>query len=122
MDFFTVPTVPFGLLWVFVVLHHDRRRILHFGVTDHPDASWITQQLREVFPFGTVPRYAILDRDGKCGHAVPWALQNLGVKALRGLPGRIPMWSGSAERYAESCWTKSLSLTQRSFTGWCVNS
>jgi hypothetical protein len=72
MDFLTVPTATFGLLWVFVVLHHERRRILHFGVTDHPDASWITQQLREAFPFGTAPRYAILDRDGKYGHASLW--------------------------------------------------
>ncbi len=68
MDFFTVPTVTFRLLWVFVVLHHERRRIVHFAVTDQPDALWIIQQLREAFPFDTVPRYAILDRDGNYGH------------------------------------------------------
>jgi hypothetical protein len=65
MDFFTVPTVTFGLLWVFVVLHHERRRVVHFAVTEHPEAPWIVQQLREAFPFDTAPRYAILDRDGK---------------------------------------------------------
>jgi hypothetical protein len=83
MDFFTVPTVSFGLLWVFVVLHHERRRILHFAVTDHPGAPWITQQLREAFPFHTAPRYAILDRDSKYGHEVPSALQSLGVEPVR---------------------------------------
>jgi len=62
MDFFTVPTASFRLLWVLVVLHHERRRILHFAVTDHPNVAWIIQQLREAFPFDTAPRYAILDR------------------------------------------------------------
>jgi transposase InsO family protein len=98
MDFFTVPTVTFGLLWVFAVLHHERRQILHFGVTDHPDASWITQQLREGFPFGTAPRYAILDRDGKYGHAVPVALQTIGVKAVRTAP-RSPWQNPYVERF-----------------------
>ena len=98
MDFFTVPTVTFGLLWVLVVLHHARRRILHLGVTEQPDASWITQQLREAFPFGTAPRYAILDRDGKYGHAVPAALRNLGVEPVRTAP-RSPWQNPYVERF-----------------------
>lgn len=98
MDFFSVPTVTFGLLWVFVVLHHERRRILHFAVTEHPDASWITQQLREAFPFDTAPRYAILDRDGKYGHAVPAALQNMGVKPVR-TARRSPWQNPYVERF-----------------------
>ena len=65
MDFFAVPTVTFRLLWIFVVLHHERRRVMRFAVTDHPHAFWVTQQIREAFPFHTAPRYAILDRDGK---------------------------------------------------------
>jgi transposase InsO family protein len=98
MDFFTVPTVTFRILWVFVVLHHERRRILHFGVTDHPDASWITQQLREAFPLDTAPRYAILDRDGKYGHEVPSALQSMGVKPVRTAP-RSPWQNPYVERF-----------------------
>ena len=47
VDFFTVPTVRFQILYVFLVLAHDRRRILHFGVTAHPTAEWTAQQLRE---------------------------------------------------------------------------
>jgi putative transposase len=50
VDFFTVPTIRFQILYVFPVLAHDRRRVLHFGVTDHPTAGWTVQQLREAFP------------------------------------------------------------------------
>src|SRR5947208_13021949 len=57
VDFFTVPTVRFQVLYVFLVLAHDRRRILHFGVTAHPTAEWTAQQLREAFPWDTAPRY-----------------------------------------------------------------
>jgi hypothetical protein len=51
MDFFTVPTITFGVLYCFFVISHDRRRILHVNVTKHPTSAWITQQLREAFPF-----------------------------------------------------------------------
>jgi putative transposase len=50
VDFFTVPTLRFQILYVFLVLAHDRRRIVHFGVTAHPTAEWTVQQLREAFP------------------------------------------------------------------------
>jgi putative transposase len=123
MDFFTVPAVTFRLLWVFVVLHHERRRNLHFAATEHPDASWITQQLREAFPLDTAPRYAILDRDGKYGHEVPAALQSMGVKPVRTVPRspwQNPYVEQFGEPYAESCWTESSFLTERSFIEWCV--
>jgi putative transposase len=57
MDFFTVPTITFIALYCFFVISHDRRRILHFNVTKHPTSSWIVQQLREAFPFGSAPRF-----------------------------------------------------------------
>ena len=63
VDFFTVPTVRFQVLYVFLVLAHDRRRILHFGVTAHPTAEWTAQQLREAFPWDSAPRYLLRDRD-----------------------------------------------------------
>jgi len=50
VDFFTVPTIRFQVLYVFLVMAHDRRHILHFGVTAHPTAEWTVQQLREAFP------------------------------------------------------------------------
>jgi len=56
IDFFTVPTIRFQVLYVFLVLAHDRRRILHFNVTANPAAEWTGQQLREAFPFEGAPR------------------------------------------------------------------
>src|SRR5215467_7287544 len=69
VDFFTVPTVRFQILHVFLVLAHDRPRILHFVVTAHPTAEWATQQLREVFPRDSSPRYLPRDRDEIFGKA-----------------------------------------------------
>ena len=60
VDFFTVPTIRFQVLYVFLVLAHDRRRILHFNVSRHPTAEWAGQQLRETFPFNQFP---LRDRD-----------------------------------------------------------
>ena len=67
VDFFTVPTIRFQVLHVFLVLAHDRRRTLHFGVTDCPTAEWTAQQMREAFPWETAPRYLLRDRDGIFG-------------------------------------------------------
>jgi hypothetical protein len=64
IDFFTVPTATFKVLFVFLVLAHDRRRIFHFNVTEHPTARWTAQQLVEAFPFDTAPRYLLRDDDG----------------------------------------------------------
>ena len=63
VDFFTVPTIRFQVLYVFLVLAHERRRILHFGVTAGPTAEWTAQQLRAAFPWETAPRYLLRDRD-----------------------------------------------------------
>ena len=63
VDFLTVPTVSFQVLYVFVVLSHTRRQILHFNVTASPSARWIGQQLREAFPFTSPPKYLLRDRD-----------------------------------------------------------
>ena len=62
-DFFMVPPVTYRLLFVLVILAHDRRRIVHVGVTDHPTAAWTAQQLRNVFPEDRAPRYLLHDRD-----------------------------------------------------------
>jgi len=63
VDFCVVPTIRFQILYVFVVLAHERRRILHFAVTAHPTAEWTAQQMREAFPWDTAPRYLLRDRD-----------------------------------------------------------
>jgi putative transposase len=62
-DFFVVPTVTYRLLFVLVILAHDRRRIVHVSVTDHPTAAWTAQQLRNAFPEDQAPRYLLHDRD-----------------------------------------------------------
>ena len=69
IDFFTVPTATFRVLFVLVVLAHDRRRIVHFNVTDHPTAEWTGQQMVEAFCDGKSPRYLMRDRDGVYGLA-----------------------------------------------------
>jgi hypothetical protein len=62
MDFFTVPTLTFGVLYCFFIISHDRRRILHFNVTRHPTSTWIAQQLREAFPYDSAPRFLLVVR------------------------------------------------------------
>jgi putative transposase len=63
VDFFAVPTIRFQILYVFLVLAHERRCIVHFAVTAHPTAEWTTHQLREAFPWESAPRYFLRDRD-----------------------------------------------------------
>ena len=63
IDFFTVPTITFGVLYCFFVISHARRRILHVNVTKHPTSGWIIQELREAFPFEASHQYLIFDRD-----------------------------------------------------------
>jgi transposase InsO family protein len=67
VDFFAVPTATFRLLYVFLVLAQERRKVLHFNITDSPSGSWTAQQLTEAFPFRTAPRYLLRDRDGIYG-------------------------------------------------------
>jgi putative transposase len=102
MDFFTVPTITFGVLYCFFIIRHDRRHILHFNVTKHSTSAWIIQQLREAFPFEASHKYLIFDRDQKFGFEVIAA-----VKASRIIPKRAsfrsPWQNGIAERWVGSC-------------------
>jgi hypothetical protein len=92
MDFFTVPTLGFSVLYGFFVLSHDRRQILHVNVTKHPTSLWVVRQLREAFPFESTPRFLIFDRDSKYGAEV------LGKTASR---------SGGSRVAAVTYWTTS---------------
>jgi putative transposase len=102
MDFFTVPTITFGVLYCFFVISHGRRRILHFNITRHPTSLWIVQQLREAFPFELAPRFLIFDRDAKYGLEVPRAIRSLGMSPIR-TSFESPWQNGVAERWVESC-------------------
>ncbi len=101
MDFFTVPTLTFSVLYCFFVIAHDRRRVLHFNVTWHPTSSWVGQQLREAFPYQTAPKCLILDQDAMYGSRFPQRLDtghNLLQTSLRS-----PWQNGVAERWVNSC-------------------
>ena len=102
MDFFTVPTLTFRVLYCFFVIEHGRRKILHFNVTEHPGGSWIAQQLREAFPESCPYRYAILDRDGKFGEEATNLLTASGMRPKRITPAS-PWQNGVAERCIGSC-------------------
>jgi putative transposase len=102
MDFFTVPTLRFSVLYCFFVIAHDRRRILHFNVSRHPNSSWIAQQMREAFPFDHSVRYLIFDRDAKFGNEVISAANSIELASVR-TSFRSPWQNGVAERWVGSC-------------------
>ena len=79
IDFFIVPTATFKVLFVFLVLAHDRRRIVHFNVTQHPTAQWTAQQIVEAFPFDKSPRYLLRDSDAIYGDRVQRRIVSLGI-------------------------------------------
>jgi len=82
IDFFTVPTVQLRVLFVFVVLAHERRRVLHFNVTEHPTAEWTAQQIIEAFPEDAAPRYLIRDRDGVYGRHFRNRVEGMGIQEV----------------------------------------
>jgi putative transposase len=102
MDFFTVPTLTFGVLYCFFVIDHDRRKILRFNVTRSPNALWITQQLREAWPYVPVHKFLLFDRDSKFGTDVISAVRDLGSQPTR-TAIRSPWQNGVAERWVGSC-------------------
>ncbi len=97
IDFFTVPTATFRILYVFIVLSHDRRHIVHFNVTVHPTAQWTAQQLFEAFPFDSAPRYLLRDRDAIYGEMVQRRIKSLGIDDVVTAP-RSPWQNPFCER------------------------
>jgi transposase InsO family protein len=97
MDFLTVPTATFRVLFVLVVFVHDRRRIVHFNVTDHPTADWTSQQLLEAFADGKLPRFLIRDRDAVYGSTFRERVKALGIEEVVIAP-RSPWQSPYVER------------------------
>jgi putative transposase len=93
-----VPTVTFRLLFCFVILSHDRRRILHLNLTAHPTAAWAAQQIREAFPgHGAEPRYLLRDRDGAYGDAFRRVVRMIGIREILTAP-QSPWQNPYAER------------------------
>src|SRR5436190_13476944 len=96
-DFFTVHTISFEVLFVFVVLAHDRRRVLHFNVTAHPTAEWTAQQIVEAFPFDSAPKYLLRDRDRIYGYEFRKQLEVMDIKEVLTAP-RSPWQNPFVER------------------------
>ena len=97
IDFFIVPTVRFEILFVFLVLAHNRRRVVHFNITAHPTAEWTAQQVAEAFPWDTAPRYLLRDRDTTYGAGFRKRVTSMGIAAVV-TAARSPWQSPYVER------------------------
>ena len=97
VDFFVVPTATFRLLFVFVILSHERRRPVHYAVTSNPTAEWTAQQLLQAFPWDTAPRFLLRDRDRNYGQMFRDAAEWLGIEEVLCAP-RSPWQNAYAER------------------------
>jgi len=97
VDFFTVPTARLRVLFVFVVLAHNRRRVLHFNVTEHPTTAWTTQQIVDAFPDDSAPSYLLRDRDSVYGQAFRQRLKRMGIGEVLTAP-HSPWQNPFAER------------------------
>jgi putative transposase len=97
LDFFTVPTAGLRVLFVLVVLGHDRRRVVHFNVTEHPTARWTAQQVVDAFPDDSAPSYLVRDRDSIYGHAFRQRVKGMGISEVLTAP-HSPWQNPFAER------------------------
>jgi putative transposase len=97
IDFFTVPTVTLKVLFVFIVLEHRRREVLHFNVTEHPTAAWTSQQIIEAFADRDAPKYLIRDRDSVYGNDVHLRISSMGIEEVLTAP-RSPWQNPYVER------------------------
>jgi len=97
IDFFTVPTITMKVLFVFMVLEHRRRQVLHFNVTEHPTAAWTSQQIVEAFLDRDAPRYLMRDRDSIYGDEVRLRISSMGIEDLLTAP-RSPWQNPYVER------------------------
>jgi transposase InsO family protein len=122
IDFFVVPTATFRVLFVFVVLSHARRRVLHFQVTEHPSQEWTMQQMREAFPWDQSPRYLLRDRDAIYGGDLVAMTKGMGMEEVLSAP-RSPWQNPYAERligpYGANVWTTSSCGMKGRYAGLC---
>ena len=94
--------MSFQLLYVWFVIDHGRRRLIHFNVTSNPSARWVIQQLREAFPNASIPRYLLLDRDSIFSPEVMGAIRSFGIDPVR-TAYRSPWQNAIAERWIGTC-------------------
>ncbi len=82
IDFFIVPTATFRILYCFIVLRHNQRRIVHFNITTNPTSQWAAQQIIEAFPYDEYTKYLIRDGDAIYGHTFQKKVKNMGIKEV----------------------------------------
>ncbi|TFH60909.1 MAG: transposase [Gemmatimonadales bacterium] len=82
-DFFTVPTLTFGVLYVLIVMRHRDRQLQHVSVTKNPTAAWTAQQVRQAFPFDEAPKYLLHDNDAVYSADFSLAVKNMGITEVR---------------------------------------
>jgi hypothetical protein len=99
MDFFTLPTITFDVLYCFFVIGHYRRSILHLNITKPPTSSWIIQQLREAFRFGAAPGFLIHGRDANYGTEVAAAIRSMKIDGVR--TSFESLWQSNPSRDAD---------------------
>ena len=97
IDFFTVPTITMRVLFVLIVLEHDRRKVLHFNVTEHPTGAWTAQQIVEAFADREAAQYLIRDRDSRYSAEVQLRIKSLGIQEILTAP-KSPWQNPYAER------------------------
>jgi putative transposase len=97
LDFFTVPTVTFKIIFVLVILAHERRRIVHVNITEHPTAVWTAQQVVEAFPWDEAPQYLLRDRDRIYGTTFRQRVKHMGITEVVIAP-RSPWQNPYVER------------------------
>lgn len=97
VDFFIIPTIRLRVLFVFLILEHRRREVLHFNVTEQPTSAWVAQQIVEAFADRETPRYLIRDRDGVYGTEVRKRLKSMGIAEVLTAP-QSPWQNAYAER------------------------
>ena len=97
IDFFTMPSVTYRIFYVFIVLRHSDRKILHFNLTTNPTAQWATQQIIEAFPFDTCPRFLLRDRDHIYGEYFRKRIKHMGIDEVLIAP-RSPWQNPYVER------------------------
>lgn len=101
MDFFVVPTATLGFLYVLVVMNHERRKVVHFNITDSPSAAWTAQQIVNAFPYDTAPTYLLRDRDSIYGSLFVQRVEGMGIRQKLIAP-RSPWQNPYVERLVGS--------------------
>ena len=97
IDFFTVPTATLRILFVFLIVRNDRRRVIHFSVTESPTAAWTGQQMIEAFPWDAAPRFVVRDRDGIYGDDFVRRVGSMGIEQVV-ITARSPWQNPYVER------------------------